>query len=371
MDVRRNAMDERVYNFSAGPAALPLPALEEAQRQLLLLPGAGASVMEISHRSKEFSAIINSARDNFKKLLAIPDNYQVLFVQGGASLQFTMIPMNIMRGTGKPADYVITGSWGGKAIKEARKEGTINVAWDGKDNNFVRVPGQGDLKLDPGAAYVHITSNETIQGVQFKQEPDTGDVPLVCDASSDILSRPLAMEKYGILYAGAQKNIGPSGVAVVIIRDDLLERTPENLPSMLDYANLARAESLFNTPPTFAIYMVKLVTDWLINEVGGIDKMAAVNGQKAAMLYDAIDGSGGFYKGHAVPECRSTMNVTWRLPSEELEQDFIKAAGAQGLVALKGHRSVGGIRASIYNAMPVEGVQALCDFMKDYQAKKG
>ena len=364
-------MSERVYNFSAGPAALPLPALEEAQRQLLVLPGAGASVMEISHRSKEFTAIIDSARDNFRKLLAIPDNYQVLFVQGGASLQFSAIPMNIMRGTGKPAEYVITGSWGGKALKEAKKEGAVNVLWDGKEENYIRVPGQDDLALDPGAAYVHITSNETIQGVQFKQEPDTGDVPLVCDASSDILSRPLPVDTYGIIYAGAQKNIGPSGVAVVIIRDDLLERTPENLPALLDYANLAKAKSLYNTPPTFAIYMIKLVTDWLLNDIGGLDKMTAINEQKAAMLYGTIDGSGEFYKGHAVPECRSLMNVAWRLPSEELERDFIKAAGAQGLVGLKGHRSVGGIRASIYNAMPVEGVQALCDFMKEYQAKKG
>ncbi|MBN2308271.1 MAG: 3-phosphoserine/phosphohydroxythreonine transaminase, partial [Candidatus Hydrogenedentes bacterium] len=267
-------MENRVYNFAAGPAALPLPALEKAQQELLVLPGAGASVMEISHRSSAFSGILEKAKSNIKLLLNIPDNYHILFVQGGASLQFSMIPINLLRGASAPADYLITGSWGGKAIKEAKKEGPVNVAWDGKGDNFVRVPAGTEYELTPDAPYVHFTSNETIQGVQFSAEPDTGDVPLVCDASSDILCRPLPMAKYGILYAGAQKNIGPSGVALVIIRDDLLDRVPEGLPSLLDLKNLADSDSLYNTPPTFAIYMIMLVTDWLLGEVGGLDKMA-------------------------------------------------------------------------------------------------
>lgn len=365
------AHEQRVYNFSAGPAALPLPALVEAQRQFLAYEKAGASVMEISHRSKEFSAIHQKAKENVKALLNVPDNYHILFLQGGASLQFSMAPMNLLRGSGKPADYIVTGSWGAKAIKEAKKEGDVNVAWDGKGDNFVRVPKQDELSLTPGAAYVHFTSNETIQGVQFQAEPDTGDVPLVCDASSDILSRPLDLTKYGILYAGAQKNIGPSGVALVIVRDDLLARAPEGLPALLDYKTMAEADSLYNTPPTFAIYMIMLVTDWLKDDIGGIEAMAAQNRKKAAMLYDAIDGSGGFYRGHAEAASRSAMNVAFRLPSEALEQQFIQDAGNNGLVALKGHRSVGGCRASIYNAMPVEGVEALCGFMKEFQRSHG
>ncbi|MCP4643725.1 MAG: 3-phosphoserine/phosphohydroxythreonine transaminase [bacterium] len=361
----------RVFNFSAGPAALPLAALEKAQAELLELPGAGASVMEISHRSKQFTAIIETAQSNIKSLYAMPDNYQVLFVQGGASLQFSILAMNFLRGATAPADYVLTGSWGNKAIKEAKKEGAVNVAWDGKDDNFVRVPTQDELNLTAGAPYLHLTSNETIQGVEFFTEPDTGDVPLICDASSDILSRPVDVSKYGMIYAGAQKNIGPSGVALVIIRDDLLARVPDGLPSLLDYKNLASAGSLFNTPPTFAIYMIKLVTDWLVNDIGGLDKMEAINREKASMLYGAIDNSDGFYRGHAQVESRSIMNVAWRLPSEELEQEFIASAADSGLAALKGHRSVGGIRASIYNAMPVEGVKALCDFMAAFQKQKG
>lgn len=363
--------EKRVYNFSAGPAALPLPALEAAQKDLLCLPGAGASVMEISHRSKEFSEIHESAKANLKKLLNVPEHYHILFLQGGASLQFSMAPMNLMRGSGKPADYILTGSWGSKAIKEGKKEGQCNVVWDGKETNYNRVPPQSELKLDPSAAFVHFTSNETIQGVQFGQVPDTADVPVVCDASSDILSRPVSIEQYGVLYAGAQKNIGPSGVAVVIIRDDLLERTPENLPALMDYKNLAAADSLYNTPPTFAIYMIKLVTDWLLDTVGGLDKMEAINRQKAELLYDTIDNSGGFYKGHAEKDSRSIMNVAFILENDDLTGDFLAKAKEAGLAALKGHRSVGGCRASIYNAMPVEGVQALCDFMNEFQKEQG
>ncbi|MCC6487045.1 MAG: 3-phosphoserine/phosphohydroxythreonine transaminase [Candidatus Hydrogenedentes bacterium] len=364
-------MEQRVFNFSAGPATLPLPALEEAQRDLLVLPGAGASVMEISHRSKQFAAVLESAKSNVQKLLNLPENYKVLFIQGGASLQFSMVPMNFLRGEGKSADYILTGSWGGKAIKEAKKEGATRVAWTGKEEKFVRVPGQNELDLDPKAVYCHFTSNETIEGVQFATEPDTGKVPLVCDASSDILSRPIAIEKYGLIYAGAQKNIGPSGVALVIVREDMLAQVPEGMHSMLDYKLMAENDSLYNTPSCFAIYMVMLVTKWLLEDVGGLDAIAAINKKKARLLYDTIDGSGGFYKGHANKESRSVMNVTWRLPSEELEQKFTKEATAAGLHGLKGHRSVGGIRASIYNAMPVEGVEALADFMTDFRAKNG
>jgi phosphoserine aminotransferase len=364
-------MAERVYNFAAGPAALPLPALEEAREHLLALPGAGASVMEISHRSKEFSAIIEEAEQNFRTLLNIPDSHKVLFLQGGASMQFIMAPMNLLQNTGKPADYILTGSWGNKAIKEAKRVGEVRVAWDGKGENYVRVPKQGELDLDPNAAYVHFTSNETIQGVEFFEEPETGGVPLLCDASSDILSRPIDVSKYGMLYAGAQKNIGPSGVAVVIMSDEVLARVPEGLPSMLDYKNMAESGSLFNTPPTFTIYMIMLVTRWVLKEIGGLDKMYEINQQKAQMLYDAIDNSGGFYKGHAQKDDRSIMNVTFRLPSEDLEAQFVKEAAANGLAALKGHRSVGGCRASIYNAVPVEGVKALKDFMEDFKAKNG
>lgn len=364
-------MDQRIYNFSAGPATLPLPALEEAQRTMLSLPGVGMSVMEISHRSKWFADILQGAKSNIKALMNLPDNYRVLFIQGGATLQFSMVPMNFLRGSGKTADYVITGSWGKKAIKEAQKEGEVRKVWDGKDENYTRVPRPDELQLDPNAAYVHITSNETIEGVEFFQEPDTGGAPLVCDASSDILSRPIDVTRYGLIYAGAQKNIGPSGLAVVILREDLLERVPENLPALLDYKLLADNDSLYNTPPTFGIYMVQLVTDWLLKEIGGLDKMEQINRKKAKILYDAIDRSGGFYRGHARPESRSIMNVTWRLPSEELEADFVKQAAGRGLSQLKGHRSVGGIRASIYNALPVEGAQALADFMDEFRAKHG
>lgn len=371
-------MSTRVFNFSAGPATLPLPALEEAQRDLLSFSDTGASVMEISHRSKQFSEVLAQAKDNLTGLLGIPDNYRVLFLQGGASLQFTMVPLNLLvysnadRTEGGNPDYILTGSWGNKAIKEAKKDRLEpKVTWDGKDENYIRIPADDELLLTPNASYVHFTSNETIQGVQFQAEPDTGDVPLVCDASSDILCRPLDVSKYGVIYAGAQKNMGPAGVAVVIIREDLLERVPEDLPSMLDYKNLADADSLFNTPPTFSIYMIALSTKWVRETIGGLEEMERINRQKADLLYEAIDGSGGFYTGHAQPESRSIMNVTWRLPNEDQEKDFIAKAADEGLTALKGHRSVGGIRASIYNAMPVEGVEKLRDFMLEYQQANG
>jgi len=361
-------MTQRVYNFSAGPAVLPLPVLEEVQRDMLALPGAGASILEISHRSAAFTPIIEFAEKNLRELLSIPDDYAVLFLQGGSRLQFSMVPMNLL-GRGQVADYVLTGSWGNDALKEAKKAGETRVAWDGKATNYDRLPQRGDLNLEPQAAYVHYTSNETIQGVQFATEPEVGEVPLVCDASSDFLSRPLPVHKYGLIYACAQKNAGPAGVTVVIMRKELLKRSEAALPGYLNYQIHADNGSLWNTPTTFAIYVLKLITDWLLGEVGGLKAMHQMNEDKARLLYDILDHSQGFYAGHAVPEFRSLMNVTFRLPSEELTTKFVAEAKERRLHELKGHRSVGGIRASIYNAMPRAGVESLRDFMVEFREK--
>lgn len=361
-------MTERIFNFSAGPAVLPVPVLEEAQRDMLSLPGVGMSVMEISHRSKMFDEIIARAESGLRELLGIPNNYPILFLQGGASLQFSMVPMNFLPRDGS-ADYVLTGSWGKKALKEAKKAGGVNVAATMADGGFTRVPSRDEMSLNPHAAYVHITSNETIEGVQWKREPNVGDVPLVADASSDILSRAIDVNKYGIIYAGAQKNMGPSGVTLVILRDDLLQRIPENLPTMLDYRIQVENKSLYNTPNTWGIYILSLVCKWL-QDKGGVAAMERENEQKAQLVYDAIDAT-DFYRGHADIDCRSTMNVTFRLPSEELEKKFVSEATAQGLDGLKGHRSVGGIRASIYNAFPRAGCEALVSFMKDFERRNG
>lgn len=362
-------MEKRVFNFSPGPAVLPLAALEEAQRDLLALPGTGISILEISHRSAKFGEIIGAAEANLRKLLNVPANYHVLFLQGGALLQFAMAPMNLLKGSGRSADYIITGTWAKTAMREARTQGGVRVAWDGDGTHYTRMPRQEELDLDATAAYVHMTSNETIQGIQFPAEPDTRGVPLVCDASSDFLCRPLDVQKYGVLYACAQKNAGPAGATVVIIRDDLAQRAPDGLPSMLSYKVMAEGKSLFNTPPCFGVYMVKLVTDWLLGSVGGLEKMLEINRRKADMLYEVIDASDGFYRGHASPESRSMMNVTFRLPDADLEAAFLKEAKARDLCELKGHRSVGGCRASIYNAMPVEGVERLRDFMREFCGK--
>ena len=361
-------MTERIFNFSAGPAVLPVPVLEEAQRDMLSLPGVGMSVMEISHRSKTFDAIIGSAETGIRELLNVPDNYRILFLQGGASLQFSMVPMNFLPADGS-ADYILTGSWGKKALKEAKRVGPVNVAATMADGGFTRVPGAGEISLNSGAAYVHITSNETIEGVQWKQEPDTGSVPLIADASSDILSRAIPVEKYGLIYAGAQKNIGPSGVTLVIIRDDLLQRIPDGMHTMLDYRTHVENKSLYNTPNTWGIYIINLVCKW-IKDKGGISGMERENDEKARLIYDAIDAT-DFYRGHADADCRSAMNVTFRLPSEELEKKFTSEATAQGLDGLKGHRSVGGIRASIYNAFPRQGAEALVSFMKEFERRNG
>jgi len=361
-------MTERIFNFSAGPAVLPLPVLEEAQRDMISLPGVGMSVMEISHRSKTFDEIIGRAESGLRELLKVPDNYHILFLQGGASLQFSMIPMNFLPADGS-ADYVLTGSWGKKALKEAKKVGAVNVAATMADGGFTRVPSADEISLNPHAAYVHITSNETIEGVQWKHEPAVGDVPLVADTSSDILSRAIDVSKYALIYAGAQKNMGPSGVTVVILRDDLLQRIPENLATMLDYKVQVENKSLYNTPNTWGIYILSLVCKWL-QEKGGLAGMERENDEKARLVYEAIDAT-DFYRGHADADCRSTMNVTFRLPAEDLEKKFVAEATAQGLDGLKGHRSVGGIRASIYNAFPRAGCEALVSFMKDFERRNG
>lgn len=352
---------KKVYNFYAGPAILPQQVMKKAQEELLDFNGIGLSIMEISHRSKDFETMIDTAEKKIKKLLGVPDNYSVMFIQGGASLQFGMIPMNLLKKDGK-ADYVHTGSWASKAISEAKLFGNVNIAGNSKDKNFSYVP---PITLSPDASYVHITSNETIGGIQFHSFPDTGNVPLIVDMSSDIFSRRFDASKMGMIYAGAQKNMGPAGVALVIMRNDLIDKCPEGLCTMLNYKTYREHKSLYNTPPCFAIYIVKLVMDWL-EENGGLEAMEKTNDEKAAILYDAIDNS-TIYKGAAEKKDRSKMNVTFRIFPEELEGKFVKEAEANGFIGLPGHRSVGGCRASIYNAMPIEGVKELVRFMQKFE----
>lgn len=356
----------RCYNFSAGPAVLPVEVLEEAQKQMVDYVGSGMSLMESSHRGKEYMAVQAEAVANLKELLGLSDDYDVLFVQGGASLQFAMVPLNLL-GEGQTADYANSGAWASKAIKEAKNLGKVNIAADCGKEMPTRMPSNAELKLTPGAAYVHITSNETISGAQWKTFPVT-EAPLVADMSSDILSRPFDAKRFGLFYAGLQKNLGPAGAAVVAIRKDLAARVPARVPTMLKYTTYIEEDSMYNTPPCFTIYIVMLVTRWLKKQ--GIANVYRHNVEKAAKLYAAIDAS-GFYRGAAVREYRSDMNVTFRLPTEELEEAFIKQASAAGLKGLKGHRSVGGLRASIYNAFPAEGVDALVSFMRAFEAKHG
>lgn len=361
----------RVHNFSAGPAVLPVPVLEEIQRDMLALPGVGMSILEISHRSKPFEAILAQTIADIRALANIPENYKVLFLQGGASLQFSMVPMNLL-GTGQTADYIDSGSWAVKAAKEAAKVGAVNIAASTKADNYSRLPKSSELKLTSGAAYVHITNNNTIEGTEYKELPETGDAPLVNDTSSDMFSRPIDIARHGVIYAGAQKNMGPAGVTIVIIRDDLVARAAERkatLPALLSYAIEAENNSLYNTPPAFSIYAVGLVMKWLLKQ-GGLPAIAAANERKAARLYTEIDRT-GFFKGTAAKEDRSLMNVTFRLGSEDLEKLFIKESAAAGLDGLKGHRSVGGMRASLYNAFPETGVDALVAFMRDFEQKRG
>jgi phosphoserine aminotransferase len=358
----------RILNFSSGPAVLPLPVLEQVQRDLVALPGVGMSVMEISHRSAAFESIIRKAEADIRKLGSIPDNYRILFLQGGASLQFSMVPLNLLT-EGRTADYVLTGSWAQKAVKEAKRVGAVNVTGSTESDNFNRIPRAEECRFTDGAAYVHITSNNTIEGTQWRTLPAVGDAPLVSDASSDIFSGPIDVSKYGLIYAGAQKNLGPSGVALVIIRDDLLARSAKSLHTMLNYAVHAENGSLYNTPPAFGVYVLGLVMEWLLAQ-GGLPAIAAVNERKAGVLYAELDRT-GFWQPTAQKDSRSLMNVTFRLASEELEKKFVKEATAAGLDGLKGHRSVGGMRASIYNAFPEQGVHTLVDVMREFERRNG
>ncbi|NLB56496.1 MAG: 3-phosphoserine/phosphohydroxythreonine transaminase [Lentisphaerae bacterium] len=356
----------RAYNFGAGPSTLPLEVLTEAQSEFLDYAGSGMSIIESSHRGKEFDAVHNEAIANVKKLFALDDNYSVLFLPGGASFQFAMLPLNLLS-PNACADYTNTGAWASKAIQAAQTVGKVNIAADTSKDRPMRIPALSDLNLTENAAYLHVTSNETIAGTQWKKFPET-DIPLVADMSSDILSRPIDANKFALIYAGAQKNIGPSGIALTIIRNDLAKRTLETVPEILRYKTHIDNNSLFNTPPTFGIYIITLVTRWLLKE--GLENVFARNVEKAAKIYDVID-SGDFYKGVAVKEDRSDMNVTFRLPTEELEIRFIAEAASNNLKGLKGHRSAGGIRASIYNAFPMEGIDVFVSFMKEFEAKNG
>ena len=358
----------RIHNFSAGPAVLPVEVLEQVQRDMLSLPGVGMSVLEISHRSAPFDEIIDGCEADLRRLAGVPDGYHVLFLQGGASLQFSMVPMNLLP-PGGSADYIVTGVWAQKAVKEAKRVGTVKIAASTESENFSRVPRQQELKLDPGAAYVHFTTNNTIYGTQSQDTPDAGSVPLVADASSDIFSRPIEVGKYGLIYAGAQKNLAPAGLTLVIVRDDLLKRTPSTLPTMLQYGVHVENKSMYNTPPVFAIYVMRLVLSWLLKQ-GGLEAVARLNARKADKVYAEIDRT-GFYRGHAQPDSRSRMNITFRLPSEDLEKKFVKESTAAGLDGLKGHRSVGGLRASMYNAFPEAGADALVQFMQEFERRHG
>ena len=358
----------RVYNFSSGPATLPEPVLRQAAEEMLDWHGSGMSVMEMSHRGKEFTAIATQAERDLRELLAVPASHRILFMQGGAIAENAIVPLNLLRGR-RSADYIDTGHWSQRSIQEARRYGEVNVAASGADSGYTAIPARAQWRLDPQAAYVHICSNETIDGVQYPGTPEVGDVPLVADMSSDILSRPLDVSRYGLIYGGAQKNIGPSGLTLVIVREDLLGQAHPLCPSAFDYRNVAANGSMYNTPPTYAIYIAGLVFQWLEAQ-GGLAEMARRNAAKAALLYDCIDAS-GLYRCPVDRACRSLMNVPFRLRDESLDAAFLEGAQARGLVQLKGHRSVGGMRASIYNAMPLAGVQALVDYLREFEARHG
>jgi len=360
---------KKVHNFNAGPAMLPPPVLEQVQAELRDYQGRGMSIMEMSHRSKEYEGVNSQAEATFKRLLGLTEGYRVLFVQGGASTQFAMVPMNFLP-PGGVADYLVTGSWAEKALEEARGLGQARAAASTEADAYRRVPHANEIKLGPDAPYVHLTTNETIQGIQWHHVPDVGDRPLVADMSSDILSHPFDAGKFALIYAGAQKNLGPSGVTAVVLRESWLARANKNVPTMLRYATHVKNNSLYNTPPAFGVYVLNLVLGW-IDRQGGLAGMAERNELKAAVLYEVIDGSGGFYRGHALSESRSRMNITFRLPSEALEKAFLAEAQAAGMVGLAGHRSVGGIRASTYNAVSLESCQALASLMKDFARKNG
>jgi phosphoserine aminotransferase len=356
----------KVYNFSAGPAMLPEEVMKTAQEEFCNFRGTGCGIMELSHRGKEFTEVIERAERNIRELMNISDDYAVCFIQGGASLQFAMVPMNLLP-AGATADYADSGVWASSAIKEAKKFGNINVCGSSKETNYDRIPEIRHWKPTPSAAYLHITSNNTIYGTQYHGFPEPGSTPMIADMSSDIMSRVVNVNDFGLIYAGAQKNLGPSGVVLVIIRKDLAARTPENIPTMLKYGTYIEHKSLYNTPPTFGIYMLALVTDW-IKKLGGLSVIEEINNTKSEVLYELLDSS-NFYRSPVQPDSRSKMNIVFRLPTEELEDKFVKEAAKLGMTGLKGHRSVGGIRASIYNAMPLAGVEALIDFMNDFESR--
>ena len=355
----------RIFNFSAGPCTLPLPAIEEAAAEFVDYHGASMSLIEMSHRGKHYDAVHMETLELMRELLGVPDNFKIMFLGGGATMQFTMLPFSLLQG-GKSCDFTVTGTWAKKAVGDAKKFGNVNVLFDGKDNKYLSLPKAADIKVSEDAAYLHITSNETIGGIEWHEWPETGDVPIVCDMSSDIMSRSFPWEKFGVVYAGAQKNLGPAGVAVVIMRDDIIASLPEDLPAYMDYGIHASKDSMYNTPPVFPIYMMGKVLKW-VKANGGLEGMTKLAIERSSMLYDAIDNSDGYYNCPVAKEDRSRMNVVWRLPSEDLEKKFIAEALEKGFSGLKGHRSVGGCRASIYNAMPVEGVKALTEFMAEFK----
>lgn len=359
----------RVYNFSAGPATLPREVLEQARDEFLDWQGSGMSVMEMSHRGREFMGIAEQAEQDLRQLMAIPDNYKLLFLQGGATAQFAMVPLNLLPARGS-ADYLLTGHWGKKAVAEARRFGGIKLAVDTTGSRYTTIPDTDDWQLSKDAAYVHYTPNETIAGVEFDDIPETGDIPLVADMSSSILSKAIDVSRFGIIYAGAQKNIGPAGLTLIIIRDDLIGLAPDSVPAMMNYKTYSDSGSMYNTPPTYSWYMAGLVFQW-IKRKGGLKAMAEINARKATRLYDAIDNSGGFYVNPVDARYRSRMNVLFILKDEKLDKKFLEAATSKDLLQLKGHRTVGGMRASIYNAMPEEGVIALIDFMHQFQQQEG
>jgi phosphoserine aminotransferase len=363
----RDFMEKRIYNFNPGPAALPLSVLKEVKKDLISYKSEGLSVLEMSHRGKTFEAIIKQAEALLKEVLAIPNGYKVIFMQGGATLQFAAVPLNLLPDN-QSADYVITGSWAKNAFKEAQKlNKKVRTVTSSESSNFDHIPK--DFTVDSNAAYLHLTSNNTIFGTQWHTFPQSGTVPLVCDMSSDIACRPVDVAKFALIYAGAQKNIGPAGVAIVIVREELLQKSPANIPTIMNYKLMAEKESLYNTPPTFSIYISKLVLEWIKNE-GGLEKIGKINQNKADLIYNVID-AGEFYRGTVHKADRSIMNVTFRLPSEDLENKFVNEAKERNMIGLKGHRSVGGIRASIYNAVSLEAVQALVDFMKEFEKTNG
>lgn len=356
----------RKCNFYAGPATLPPPVLNQIQEEIVDYMGMGLSLIETSHRSKEYDNVHNEAISHVKELLKVPDNYKILFLGGGATLQFSMVPLNLLNS--KSCDFTLTGSWAKKAYDDAKKVGNVNVVFDGSESNYTKLPDIASLKVNPDSAYLHITSNETIQGMQWQEFPEAGNVPLISDMSSDIMSRSLPIEKFGLIYAGAQKNLGPAGVTLVIIRDNLLSRCPDTLTAYLNYNTHVEKNSLYNTPPVFSIYVLKLVLQW-VKKQGGLKAMEELAERRSSMLYNAIDQSNGYYSCPVDRSCRSRMNVVFRLPNKELEKKFSEEATKQGMIGLKGHRSVGGCRASIYNAMPEEGVSKLVNFMKDFASK--